>query len=184
MLPRCSAAGLEYLLLNTLGLRFAEIAKKKDSSLLFYSGGAIFLSMKLSSNTRYAVRILLELWDAKTPVSIAPLSDKTGIALRTIENVHTVLKLHGVTDATVGAKGGIRLERSLDEVSLGQLVEWFDEGIEISVCCGGKANECPRQISCQTRAVWHDVTERLRATLDAISIGEIFRNYPKTDAIL
>ena len=135
--------------------------------------------MKLSSKTRYAVRILLELSGADSPLSLSALSDKTGIALRTVEHVHTVLKMHGITYATVGAKGGVLLTRSLDELSLGQLVDWFDEGVEISVCCGEKSNECPQQESCKTRAVWRGVSTQLRRTLDGISLGEIFSQYPK-----
>jgi len=96
---------------------------------------------------------LLEMRNAQKPVSLATLSGKTGIALRTVENVHSLLKLHGIAEASVGARGGGRLDHSLDEVSMGQLVEWFDEGVEISVCHGEKANECPRREHCQTRAV-------------------------------
>ena len=47
--------------------------------------------MKLSPNTRYAVRLLFELDAMRLPVSISALSQRTGITLRRVENVHTVL---------------------------------------------------------------------------------------------
>lgn len=130
--------------------------------------------MKLSSNTRYAVRILMQLQDAKAPTPLSMLSAKTGIALRTVENVHTILKQHGVTDAVAGAKGGIRLARPLDEVSLGQLVEWFDEGVDISVC-PAESNGCAQLDECPTQARWRDISQRMRSTLGSISMAQILR---------
>ena len=135
--------------------------------------------MKLSPNTRYAVRLLFELDAMRLPVSTAALSLKTGIALRAIENVHTVLKQHGVTDAAVGPKGGITLQRPLADISLGELVDWFDEGVEFAVCCGEKANDCPQQDLCLTRSVWRGISEEVRKSLDAFSLAEILRRYPK-----
>ena len=135
--------------------------------------------MKLSPNTRYAVRLLFELSAMRLPVSIAALSMKTGIALRTVENVHTVLKQHGVTDASVGPKGGIVLQRPLAEISLGQLVEWFDDGVEFAVCCGEKANECPQQGVCETQAVWRGISGEVQKSLNMFSLADILRQYPK-----
>ena len=137
--------------------------------------------MKLSPNTRYAVRLLFELDAMRIPISIASLSERTGITLRTVENVHAVLKQHGVTDATVGPKGGITLQRPLSDISLGQLIEWFDEGVEFAVCCGEKANECPQQNSCETRAVWRGISAEVQVALNAFSLAEILRRYPKAD---
>ena len=135
--------------------------------------------MKLSPNTRYAVRLLFELSAMRLPVSIAALSMKTGIALRTVENVHTVLKHHGVTDASVGPKGGISLQRPLEEISLGQLIEWFDDGVEFAVCCGEKANECPQQNFCETRTVWRGISGEVQKALNLLSMADILRQYPK-----
>ena len=133
--------------------------------------------MKLSANTRYAVRILFELHEAAGPLSINTLSQKTGIALRTIENVHAVLKQHGVTEASVGAKGGITLCRPLDAISLGRVIVWFDEGVEFAVCCGDKGNECPQQDDCRTRTAWRKVSGRVQEELDAILLSEILRDF-------
>lgn len=133
--------------------------------------------MKLSANTRYAVRILFELHEAAAPLSINTLSQKTGIALRTIENVHTVLKQYGVTEASVGAKGGIAMRRPLEAISLGQVVAWFDEGVEFAVCCGDKGNECPQQDECRTRAAWRKVSGRVQRELDKILLSDILRDF-------
>ena len=74
--------------------------------------------MKLSSNTRYAIRILFELHLAKGPVSIAALSELTNIGLKTVENIHAVLRQNDITASIIGAYGGIRLNKSLPTSAL------------------------------------------------------------------
>ncbi|MDL2317455.1 Rrf2 family transcriptional regulator [Desulfovibrio sp. OttesenSCG-928-A18] len=135
--------------------------------------------MKLSPNTRYAVRILFELGGAAGPVSIAALSGTTGITLRTVELVHTVLKKHGVTQGFVGPRGGIHLKVPLSEVSLGQLILWFDEGIELNVCCGDKADICPRQRDCCTSAALLRTAERLQMKLNNLFLQDIIDTFSR-----
>jgi len=129
--------------------------------------------MKLSTNVRYAIRLLFELQKAGHPVSLSSLSDKTGITLRAMENAHTILKQQGVTDSSVGAKGGIHLVRSLEEISLGELVTWFDDGVEFSVCCGDKANDCPHQAICETSCTWREVSSHVLGVLNTISLHSV-----------
>ena len=133
--------------------------------------------MKFSTNIRYAVRMLFELRQAGRPLSLSVLTEKTGITLRAMENVHAKLKQHGVTDGSVGAKGGIHLIRPLDEVSIGQLVEWLDDGVEFSVCCGDKANECPHRNSCATSATWTGVSRQVQDVLNTISLESVLNKY-------
>lgn len=140
--------------------------------------------MKLSPKVRYAIRILLELAQMRGPASTASLAEKTGMTLRTVENIHSALRYDGITEGTVGAKGGITLVTPLSEVSLGRLVDLFDDGVTFAVCCGDKANECPHQDTCATRAVWRKVSARVQAELDAISLESVFSDYPECGAIL
>lgn len=133
--------------------------------------------MKLSTNTRYAVRILFELTDAGRPLSISALSKKTGLSFRAVENVHAVLKRNGVTKGTVGAGGGITLRKSLAEISLGQLVSWFDSGVEFAVCCGEKGNDCPQQDNCMTRAAWLGVSDKIQSALDQVWLADVKRRF-------
>jgi Rrf2 family iron-sulfur cluster assembly transcriptional regulator len=134
--------------------------------------------MKLSPNTRYAVRILFELGGSGGPVSLGALSESTGIRLRTVENVHAVLRRHQLTAATVGAGGGVQLLVPLERISLGLLVRLFEQGIEFAVCCGDKANDCPNQNSCEIRSAWRDISDRTLGLLDAVFLDRIFGLYP------
>ena len=156
----------------------SRIVSTKYSVAFVRFTNAIFLNftrtiMKLSTNVRYAIRLLFELQKAGHPVSLSTLSDKTGITLRAMENAHTILKQQGVTDSSVGAKGGIHLTRPLEEISLGELVTWFDDGVEFSVCCGDKANDCPHQAICETSCTWREVSSHVLGVLNTISLQSV-----------
>ena len=133
--------------------------------------------MKLSVQTRYAVRILFELAAATTPLSIGDLSEKTGISPRAVENICAQLRYDGISTGIVGPGGGIRLEVPLGDISLGRLIYLFEDGVEFAVCCGDKANNCPNQLDCENRAVWRKVSAKIQEELDAIPLDSLLRRY-------
>lgn len=140
--------------------------------------------MKLSPNTRYAIRMLFELAGSAGPMSSLLLAEKAGLSLRVVENIQQVFKQQGITSATVGPRGGLKLEKSLAEISLGEIIRLFDNGIEFSVCCGEKSNDCPNQEFCQTRSVWRGVSALIENELNAVFLEDILLQYPKTTGIL
>lgn len=140
--------------------------------------------MKLSPNTRYAIRMLFELAGSAGPMSSLLLAEKAGLSLRVVENIQQVFKQQGITSATVGPRGGLKLEKSLAEISLGEIIRLFDNGIEFSVCCGEKSNDCPNQEFCQTRSVWRGVSALIENELNAVFLEDILLQYPKSTGIL
>lgn len=138
----------------------------------------------MSPNTRYAIRMLFELAGTPGPVPSALLAERTGLSMRVVENIQYVFKQNGITSGTMGARGGITLERPLTEISLGDMVRLFDDGIEFAVCCGEKSNDCPNQDFCETRSVWRGVSSLIQRELDAVPLETVLRQYPKITGIL
>lgn len=133
--------------------------------------------MRLSTHTRYAIRLVFELHLANAPVSIARLSEITHINEKLVETLHTVLKRNGITDSILGAHGGIRLAKPLSAISLGRMIDLFDDGVKFVVCFGDKSNNCPRQAVCETRSIWKIVSDRIGRELDGISLASILDQY-------
>ncbi|MDR2054832.1 MAG: Rrf2 family transcriptional regulator [Desulfovibrio sp.] len=133
--------------------------------------------MKLKTDIRYAIRIIFTLAGLNGPVSMACLSEKTGIAPRAVELIHSVLKRNGFTTGAVGSKGGIKLAVPLAEITLGGLVEIFDGGVEFFVCSGKKTNECPDKHKCAMRSVWAGLSDRIQQKLNLISLEDVFQDY-------
>ena len=133
--------------------------------------------MKLSVQTRYAVRILSELAAASAPLAIGDLSEKTGISPRAVEKICAQLRYDGISTGIVGPGGGIRLEVPLGDISLGRLVDLFEDGVGFAVCCGDKANDCPNRHDCENRAVWRKISAKIQEELDAIPLDSLLLHY-------
>lgn len=131
--------------------------------------------MKLSARSRYASRILLELARHKetSPMSAATLSRHTGVSVQFVEQILKPLKQSGLTSSTRGAAGGHRLARAATEITLGEVVRLMEGGILLTVCCGEKANECPRRGGCLTRRAWLQVSKSLEQELDSITLSAL-----------
>lgn len=135
--------------------------------------------MRLSTNTRYAIRLIYELYQIRSPLPISSLAERINVSNKIIENIHSVLKQQGITEAIIGANGGIRLIRNLDAISLGEMIALFDDGVRFVVCFGNKANNCPRQSVCETQSVWKTISDRIQHELDSVSLADILDEYRK-----
>ena len=131
--------------------------------------------MKLSARTRYAARILLELarGQDEKPMSAAVLSQHTGVSAQFVEQILKPLKQKGLTTSVRGASGGHKLARPADAITLGEVVRLMEGGIRLSVCCGEKADECPRKEICLIRGAWVNVSQTLEQELDSISLATL-----------
>lgn len=129
--------------------------------------------MKLSAPVRYAVRILFALDTPDTILPIAELASRTGMSLRAAENVLAVLKQQDITGATSGPGGGIFLKTPLSKVSVGQLVDCFEQGVALSVCCGELIDSCPGRTTCMTEKAFQKLSRRMNAVLHQTYLSDI-----------
>ena len=131
--------------------------------------------MKLSARSRYAARILLELARHKTetPMSAAVLSQHTGVSVQFVEQILKPLKQKGLTKSIRGAAGGHRLAKNPESITLGEVVRLMEGGIQLTVCCGEKAGDCPRKDGCLTRNAWVQVSRTLERELDSITLSTL-----------
>lgn len=131
--------------------------------------------MKLSARSRYATRILLELarHSNSAPMTAAMLSQRTGVSIQFVEQILKPLKQNGLTKSIRGAAGGHKLARLPKDIALGEVVRLMEGGVSLTVCCGEKANDCPRKGGCLTRRAWLQVSKSLENELDSITIDAL-----------
>ena len=104
-------------------------------------------------------------------MSAAILSQHTGVSVQFVEQILKPLKQHGLTKSVRGAAGGHRLARPAEDITLGEVVRLMEGGIHLTVCCGEKANNCPRKDGCLTRRAWVQVSTSLERELDSITLA-------------
>jgi Rrf2 family protein len=128
--------------------------------------------MKLSRTVGYALQAVMQLADAEpeTPIPCSRLAADGNMPERFLLQILRCLVTHGILSSTRGVDGGYALDRSLEEISLLNLIEAVDGPLEseISLTSGIPA-ESLRQLS----AALQRVTANSRHLLDGIKLSTL-----------
>ena len=130
--------------------------------------------MKLSTRSRYSTRILVDLAQRRDegPVQVSEISNRQKISVKYLEQLIRTLKEAELITSVRGPKGGHRLAKKPDEITLGQIVRLF-EGQTDLVECISDPDKCPLSVDCQVRLAWRSATQALFDSLDTTTIADL-----------
>lgn len=114
--------------------------------------------MKLSTKIRYGMRALLDLalnYNGQ-PVQMKDIAERQQISLSYLEHLIMPLISGGIIQSTRGARGGIKLSRSPEQIKLNEILEVL-EGPLAPVDCLKDAQSCPRSGACATQDIWDEM---------------------------
>lgn len=106
-------------------------------------------------------------------VALADISARQGISLSYLEQLFARLRRAGLVVSTRGPGGGYCLASDPDTVSVRQVIDAIDEGID-ATRCGGDMN-CAGDQRCLTHFLWEDLSELIRTFLEQRTLGELAR---------
>jgi len=136
--------------------------------------------VKLSTKSRYAVRGLLDLavnCNEKS-VLIKDIARRQSICESYLENIFTLLRAAGILKSSRGRKGGFRLAKPPDEISMLDVVQILEGSVSLTACVDSLA-DCSRAAHCIVREVWRKSSDNLRKTLSSITLQELIEQYKK-----
>jgi Rrf2 family protein len=130
--------------------------------------------LAVSSGSRYALRALLELAGQNTgnPVSIQALAKAQGISPKYLESIFNQLKRAGIVRSFKGPRGGYRLSREPEQITLFEIVEAVD-GPLMTVRCVEDPSTCDRAENCIARIVWGDLMDHMVDFLKAKTLANV-----------
>jgi len=130
--------------------------------------------MKLSTRSRYGVRLMLDLalHEAEGPVRLGSVAQRQGIGIKYLEQIIISLKKADYVTSVRGPKGGHMLARPPEDITVGEIVELLEGGVKL-VRCTEYPEECVRSAHCVTRILWMEATEAIRERLHAITFREL-----------
>jgi Rrf2 family iron-sulfur cluster assembly transcriptional regulator len=129
--------------------------------------------MRLTTRGRYAVTAMLDLalHDQSGPVSLSEIAERQGISLSYLEQLFSCLRKRGLVDGTRGPGGGYRLRKSVQSISVADVIDAVDETVDATKC-GGQQN-CQGEQRCLTHDLWADLSTQIRDFLDNVSLNEL-----------
>jgi Rrf2 family protein len=130
--------------------------------------------MKLSTRSRYGVRILVDLArnSNQGPVQMGEISKRQDISVKYLEQLIRPLKQANMVNSVRGPKGGHLLTKKPEDITLGQIVRLFEGQSEL-VECISNPEKCSMSDDCQVRLAWEDATKVLYEKLDSTTIADL-----------
>ena len=130
--------------------------------------------MKLSTRSRYATRMLLDLAEHRDQgaIRMGEIAKRQEISLRYLDQLIRPLKKAKIVNSVRGRKGGHMLALNPREISLGKIIRIFETPTEL-VECVSSPDKCAKVHDCRVRNAWVSATNALYEKLDSITIADL-----------
>jgi len=110
------------------------------------------------------------------------LAEQTGLPNPMVSKILKALTRGDLLISHRGAKGGYSLQKSLDEISVAEVIEVLEGPIALTECWGEghDGHHCGIEATCPVRSPWSMVNQAIWRTLSSIPLAEMvtpFRQY-------
>ncbi|OHD70745.1 MAG: hypothetical protein A2W19_04330 [Spirochaetes bacterium RBG_16_49_21] len=136
--------------------------------------------MKLSTRSRYGVRLMLALGvkSNQGPIFLKDIARSEEISEKYLSQIIIPLKAKGLVSTFRGAHGGYILARRASEIRLREIVEPL-EGDLCLVDCVTLPEVCDRATDCVTRDIWSEMSALILKFLDNVTLEDLIKKYKK-----
>jgi FeS assembly SUF system regulator len=113
--------------------------------------------------------------------SVPELARETGVPQPTVSKILKQLAREGILESTRGARGGYRLARRADEVTVAEIIAALEGPIGMTECGSGDAESevCELASRCNIRGNWQRINEAIAEALAAITLAEMAQPAPQ-----
>ena len=133
--------------------------------------------MKLSTKGRYGLRALVDLAanEAGEAVSLAQTAKRQKLSLNYLEQVFGMLRRAGIVVGVKGSNGGFRLARSMDDITVKEILEAL-EGKFFIADGAGEDTQDPVQNALRD-LLWDEIDRKINQFLREKTLGSLVREY-------
>jgi len=128
----------------------------------------------LRQNTDYALRVMVHLAHSETNgcISARILSKEQEISYQFACKILQQLHEAKLVDSTMGPKGGYRLSRPAEEITMRHVIEAVQGPVDLNRCMKGLAT-CPRQPWCHVSEKLSVLQVQIENYLDGITLAQL-----------
>ena len=129
--------------------------------------------MRLTTKGRFAVTAMVDLAmrQNRGPVTLAAISERQHISLSYLEQLFGKLRRNALVTSVRGPGGGYLLAKSLDDVSVADIIRAVDEPMDTTQC-HGKEN-CHDDQKCITHDLWAGLNDRIFEYLSSVTLAQL-----------
>jgi FeS assembly SUF system regulator len=135
--------------------------------------------IRITKQTDYGIVLLTHLASApERPVNAPELAGETHLPLPMVSKILKLLVREGLLESHRGVKGGYRLARLPEEISMAEVVSALEGPIAITECIDDESG-CSHSPVCAVRGRWQRINTALRDALSGISLAEMAETRPE-----
>ena len=130
--------------------------------------------LKVTRLADYAVSIIYAFSGSEKEIlSSQDIVEKTKLHKATVNKLLAKLVKKNFLEPFRGTKGGYRLKKGLDNISIRELIEAIEGPVLLTDCLNKNANNCNLFNVCNTKNIWNFVNIEINNTLENIKIKDI-----------
>ena len=129
--------------------------------------------MRLTTKGRYAVTAMLDLalHQNQGSINLSDISGRQGISLSYLEQLFSKLRRSGLVTSARGPGGGYTLDKSLENISVSDVINAVNESVD-ATRCGGQKN-CQGDDRCLTHDLWEELSQQITNFLSSVTLSDL-----------
>lgn len=130
--------------------------------------------MKLSTRSRYGTRLMMDmaLHFNEGPIQLGEIAKRQGVSVKYLEQIIIPLKKAHYIESVRGSKGGHKLAKPPDEITVAEIVAILEDGVSL-VECVENIEVCDRADICPTRLLWKEASAAMFDRLEATTLADL-----------
>jgi Rrf2 family protein len=134
--------------------------------------------LKFNSKIRYGVRTILEIALHNSPGGVfqKDIAQNQEISFKYLDHIISALKTAGLITTNRGRKSGYTLTRKPSEITIYDIHNAFEPGINI-VDCLEETKACEKEMSCVSRILWDELNDLIVNYLKSKTIADMIEMY-------
>lgn len=136
--------------------------------------------MKLSTRSRYGVRLLFELaLNYKNGnMLLKEISEKQDISEKYLSNIIVLLRSANLVNSARGAHGGYILAKEPSQITIKEIVDVL-EGRPYLIECTENDKICKKNELCPSQELWKNLENEISNFLQSITLQDLIDNFNK-----
>jgi Rrf2 family iron-sulfur cluster assembly transcriptional regulator len=137
--------------------------------------------VKITAQEEYGLRCILQLAKGQgeqgasqgNPLLVREIADREGLSTAYVEKILWTLSRSGIVESVRGPRGGYRLTRAAEDISIGEVMRvlgGMPSQEEICAQFTGNLDTCVHHDGCGLRPVWASITDFVHQIFDKIPI--------------
>ena len=129
--------------------------------------------MRLTTKGRFAVTAMIDLAlrQHTGPVTLAGIAERQKISLSYLEQLFGKLRRNHLVASVRGPGGGYCLAKTMDMVSVADIIQAVDETLDATQC-GGRG-DCHDDHPCMTHNLWTSLNQKMFDYLRSVTLREL-----------